>query len=60
MNWIELSAFCHFQGQRFALSWAKKNLSKDSYRETKSLEEALPELDVLYMTRVQRERFDDT
>ncbi len=31
MNWIELSAFCHFQGQRFALSWAKKNLSKEEY-----------------------------
>lgn len=27
------------------------------YRETRSLEEALPELDVLYMTRVQKERF---
>ncbi len=27
------------------------------YRETRSLEEAMPELDVLYMTRVQRERF---
>lgn len=27
------------------------------YRETESLEEAMPELDVLYMTRVQRERF---
>ena len=27
------------------------------YRETLSLEEAMPELDVLYMTRVQRERF---
>lgn len=27
--------------------------------ETSSLEEALPELDVLYMTRVQKERFDD-
>lgn len=27
------------------------------YRETASLEEALPELDILYMTRVQRERF---
>lgn len=40
-------------------NYIKKNLSKDSYRETKSLEEALPELDVLYMTRVQRERFDD-
>ncbi len=27
------------------------------YTETKSLEDALPELDILYMTRVQRERF---
>jgi len=26
--------------------------------ETTSLEEAMPELDVLYMTRIQRERFD--
>ena len=28
-----------------------------AYVETRSLEEALPELDILYMTRVQRERF---
>lgn len=28
-----------------------------SYRETTSLEEAMPELDILYMTRVQKERF---
>ena len=28
-----------------------------SYKEVTSLEEALPELDVLYMTRVQKERF---
>lgn len=28
-----------------------------SYTETTSLEEALPKLDILYMTRVQRERF---
>ena len=27
------------------------------YRETRSLEESIPELDVLYMTRVQKERF---
>ena len=30
-----------------------------SYTETASLEEVLPQLDVLYMTRIQRERFDD-
>ena len=29
------------------------------YRETTSLEEAMPQLDVLYMTRIQRERFLD-
>ncbi len=29
------------------------------YVETKDLEKALPELDVLYMTRIQRERFSD-
>ncbi len=30
-----------------------------SYKETTSLEEVMGELDVLYMTRIQRERFDD-
>ncbi|MBP3478916.1 MAG: aspartate carbamoyltransferase [Oscillospiraceae bacterium] len=29
------------------------------YTEVRSLEEAMPELDVLYMTRIQQERFDD-
>ncbi len=29
------------------------------YTEVDSLEEAMPKLDVLYMTRIQRERFDD-
>ena len=29
------------------------------YTEIRSLEEAMPQLDVLYMTRIQRERFDD-
>ncbi len=29
-----------------------------SYVETESLEEAIPQLDVLYMTRIQQERFD--
>ena len=29
------------------------------YYETASLDEALPELDILYMTRIQRERFSD-
>jgi aspartate carbamoyltransferase catalytic subunit len=30
-----------------------------NYRETLSLEEAIPELDILYMTRIQEERFQD-
>ena len=30
-----------------------------NYTQTTSLEEAMPALDVLYMTRIQRERFDD-
>ncbi len=30
-----------------------------SYTETRDLESAIPELDILYMTRIQRERFDD-
>ena len=29
------------------------------YTEVASLEEAMPQLDILYMTRIQRERFDD-
>ncbi len=37
----------------------KKYLNEGNYRETKSLEEALPELDILYMTRIQQERFSD-
>ena len=41
-------------------SYIKKDvLQKNgiSYRQTTNLEEAIPELDILYMTRVQRERF---
>ena len=34
-------------------------LSGLEYREVATLEEAMPELDILYMTRVQKERFDD-
>lgn len=30
-----------------------------SYEETASLDDSLPKLDILYMTRIQRERFDD-
>jgi aspartate carbamoyltransferase catalytic subunit len=33
------------------------NANNISYEEVKNLEQAMPELDILYMTRVQRERF---
>ena len=41
-------------------SYIKQDILKKrgvEYRQTTNLEEALPELDILYMTRVQRERF---
>ena len=41
-------------------SYVKRESLKDKnipYTQTTSLEEAMPELDILYMTRVQRERF---
>ncbi len=41
-------------------SYIKKDVLKEKgipYVQTNSLEEAMPELDILYMTRVQRERF---
>ena len=64
-----VEAMSRYKGVRFVLispeelklpSYVKKNTLKAlniPYRQTESLEEALPELDILYMTRVQRERF---
>ena len=43
-------------------SYVKNEVMKKSgmtYRETTDLDEAMPSLDVLYMTRIQRERFTD-
>ncbi|MBR3767220.1 MAG: aspartate carbamoyltransferase [Clostridia bacterium] len=37
----------------------EKYLNEGEYKETVSLEEALPSLDILYMTRIQQERFSD-
>ena len=37
----------------------KKYLKEGCYQETRSLEDVLPELDILYMTRIQQERFSD-
>ena len=39
--------------------YVKQNLKKHIYYETASLDDAIPTLDILYMTRIQRERFAD-
>jgi aspartate carbamoyltransferase catalytic subunit len=38
-------------------SYITDELIHHEYYQTSSLEEAIPELDILYMTRIQRERF---
>lgn len=66
-----ISAFTRYENVRFVLISPKELALPDyikqdvlekngmRYTETASLEEALPVLDVLYMTRIQKERFDD-
>ncbi len=41
------------------MKWEVLEKNNMEYIEVTSLEEAIPQLDVLYMTRIQRERFDD-
>mgnify|MGYP003295398501 CR=1 FL=1 len=41
------------------MKWEVLEKNGIAYTETTSLEEAIPCLDVLYMTRIQRERFDN-
>ena len=66
-----IAAMSRYEGIRFVLI-SPKELELPSYviyneleahgipyTVVRSLEEAMPELDVLYMTRIQRERFDD-
>ena len=64
-----INAMCRYNGNKFVLispnelklpSYVKKDVLKERgipYVQTTSLEEVMPDLDVLYMTRVQRERF---
>ncbi|MBE6975387.1 MAG: aspartate carbamoyltransferase [Ruminococcaceae bacterium] len=66
-----IEAMSRYEGIRFVLispdelklpEYVRVNvLEKEGipYEETASLEDAIPGLDVLYMTRIQRERFDD-
>lgn len=39
--------------------YIKEELKEDSYYETEQLDDVIDDLDILYMTRVQRERFSD-
>jgi len=66
-----IEAMCRYQNIRFVLispeelklpGYVKYDVLEKSgspYEEVTSLEEAMPKLDVLYMTRIQRERFSD-
>ena len=63
-----ISAMARYEGVKFVLisppelalpDYVKNEFLKNcEYCETASLEEAIPSLDILYMTRVQAERFD--
>ena len=66
-----IEAMSRYSGIRFVLISPKELMLPDyvregvlkkhniPYTEVTSLEDAIPELDILYMTRIQRERFDD-
>lgn len=66
-----IEAMCRYENIRFVLispeelklpGYVKYDVLEKSgfpYEEVTSLEEAMPKLDVLYMTRIQRERFVD-
>ncbi|MGN0534127.1 MAG: aspartate carbamoyltransferase [Eubacterium sp.] len=64
-----IKAMCRYNNVKFVLISPKElsvpdyiktdvlEKSSSSYREVETMEEAMPELDILYMTRIQRERF---
>lgn len=66
-----ISAMSRYEGIRFVMispeelklpGYVRYNVLDSMsipYTEVTSLEDAMPELDILYMTRIQRERFDD-
>ncbi len=66
-----IGAMVRYPGTKFILispkelsipDFVKKNIldeNKIEYEETTSLEESIPKLDILYMTRIQKERFTD-
>ncbi len=66
-----INAMCRYEGTRFVLispeelrlpEYVEKDVLRAKgvpYTQTTELEGAIPDLDVLYMTRIQRERFED-
>jgi len=65
-----INAMSRYPGNRYVLispeelklpDYMKEEMDRKglSYQEVADLETAIPELDILYMTRIQRERFDD-
>ena len=66
-----INAMTRYPGNKFVLispeelklpSYVKNDVLKKNgieYEQTTSLEEAMPQLDILYMTRIQQERFAD-
>ena len=66
-----INAMCRYEGTKFVLispeelclpEYMEKDVLKAKgvpYTMTADLDGAIPELDILYMTRIQRERFDD-
>ena len=66
-----IAAMSRYEGVSFVLispeelklpGYVKKDVLEANdipYTQTANLEEVLPDLDILYMTRIQRERFDD-
>lgn len=62
-----IGAMSRYEGVKFVLispdelkipDYIKDEFLKDNYLETQSLEKSIPSLDILYMTRIQRERFE--
>ena len=63
-----IAALSRYEGIKFVLispdelkipDYVKDEFLDDNFTETRNLEEVIPELDILYMTRVQGERFED-
>ena len=63
-----LEALRRYPGNRYVLicpdslslpKYVQETLNREEFTVCSSLEEALPQLDILYMTRVQKERFTD-